>query len=65
MKTYFTLFWLLVLGSLAVRAQHANKSVKSDSLIKVTPIYSGRYTSTIYTMNDKTDQICTVKHPKR
>lgn len=61
MKTYFTLFWLLVLGPLAARAQHADKSAKSDSLIKVTPIYSGRYTSTIYTMNDEPLTAATVK----
>lgn len=61
MKTYFLLGLLLLVGPVFAQAQAADKAAQSDSLIKVVPVYSGRYTSTIYTMNDEPLTAATVR----
>lgn len=61
MKTYFLALLLVLAGSVIARAQGADNASKSDSLIKVMPIYSGRYTNTIYTLNGEPITNATLK----
>jgi len=61
MKTCLLLCLLLLPGLRIARAQTPAKAAPSDSLIKVVPIYSGRYTHTIYTLNDEPLTASTMK----